>query len=260
MNPTRAQLDKQPREVAVMFDDVARRYDVTNTVLTGGLDGLWRRVATRTVDARPGERVLDIAAGTGVSSVPYADREVQVVPADFSLGMLREGHRRRPDLPFTAADAMALPFADASFDAVTMSFGLRNVADVGVALREFLRVTRPGGRLLIAEFSTPTVPVFSTLYDKVALRTLPAIARRTGSNPESYEYLTESIRAWPDQRALAEMVREAGWEQVRWRNLTGGIVALHNAVAPGGPGQAVASSQVAVSEPGQAAPEPDRAG
>lgn len=233
MSPTRAHLDKQPREVAEMFDGVARRYDLTNTVLTGGLDGLWRRAATREVGARPGERVLDIAAGTGVSSAPYADAGVDVVPADFSVGMLREGYRRRPDLPFTAADAMALPFADASFDAVTMSFGLRNVADVELALREFLRVARPGGRLLVMEFSTPTVPVFSTLYDKVALRALPAVARRTSSNPESYEYLTESIRAWPDQRALAEQIRAAGWEQVRWRNLTGGIVALHHAVAPG---------------------------
>lgn len=236
MSPTRAHLDKQPSEVAEMFDGVARRYDLTNTVLTGGLDGLWRRIATHAVDARPGERVLDIAAGTGVSSVPYADRGIQVVPADFSVGMLREGHRRRPDLPFTAADAMALPFADGSFDAVTMSFGLRNVADVDRALREFLRVTRPGGRLLVMEFSTPTVPVLSTVYDKVALRVLPAVARRTSSNPESYEYLTESIRAWPDQRALAEQVRAAGWEQVRWRNLTGGIVALHHALAPARPG------------------------
>lgn len=235
MNPTRAHLDKQPHEVAEMFDGVARRYDVTNTVLTGGLDGLWRRTATRVVDAQPGERVLDIAAGTGVSSAPYADRGIDVVPADFSVGMLSEGYRRRPDLPFTAADAMALPFADDSFDVVTMSFGLRNVADVDQALREFLRVTRPGGRLLVMEFSTPTVPVLSTLYDKVALRVLPAVARRTSSNPESYEYLTESIRAWPDQQALARQVRAAGWEQVRWRDLTGGIVALHHGVAPGGP-------------------------
>lgn len=232
MNPNRAHLDKAPHEVAGMFDGVARRYDLTNTVLTGGLDAHWRRVATRVVDAKPGERVLDIAAGTGVSSAPYADRDVAVVPADFSLGMLREGNRRRPDLPFTAADAMALPFADGSFDVVTMSFGLRNVKDVGQALREFLRVCRPGGRLLVVEFSTPTVPGFAQLYDRVALNLLPAVARRTSSNPESYEYLTESIRAWPDQRELAAGIRAAGWEQVRWRNLTAGIVALHHALAP----------------------------
>lgn len=232
MSPTRAHLDKQPREVASMFDGVARRYDLTNTVLTGGLDALWRRTATRVVDARPGERVLDIAAGTGVSSVPYADREVQVVPADFSLGMLREGRRGRPDMPFTAADAMALPFADGSFDVVTMSFGLRNVADVDQALREFLRVVRPGGRLLVSEFSTPTLPLLRPAYDRVALNVLPAVARRTSSSPESYEYLVESIRAWPGQRELAERIRTAGWQDVRWRNLTGGIVALHHATAP----------------------------
>ena len=236
MSPTRAHLDKQPSEVAEMFDGVARRYDVTNTVLTGGLDGLWRRIATRTVDARPGERVLDIAAGTGVSSAPYADRGIQVVPADFSVGMLREGHRRRPDLPFTAADAMRLPFANDSFDVVTMSFGLRNVEDVDKALREFLRVVRPGGRLVVCEFSTPVVPGLRQVYGHGVLKVLPAVARRTSSNPDAYVYLSESIQAWPAQEELARAVRTAGWTQVRWRNLTGGIVALHHAVAPGGEG------------------------
>ena len=236
MNPTRAQLDKQPREVAEMFDGVARRYDLTNTVLSGGMDHLWRRAVVASVDARPGERVLDIAAGTGTSSEPYADRGIDVVPADFSTGMLGEGRRRRPDLPFTAADAMALPFADGSFDVVTMSFGLRNVSDVDAALREFLRVVRPGGRLVVCEFSQPVVPVFSTFYRNYLMRALPQIARRVSSNPESYVYLAESIRAWPAQRELAEQVRAAGWTQVRWRNLTGGVVALHHAVAPSTPG------------------------
>ncbi|GAA1164229.1 demethylmenaquinone methyltransferase [Ornithinimicrobium humiphilum] len=236
MSPSRASLDKLPHEVAEMFDDVARRYDLTNTVLTGGIDHLWRRSVARAVAARPGERVLDIAAGTGTSSEPYADRGVQVVPADFSLGMLREGYRRRPDLPFTAADAMSLPFADGSFDVVTISFGLRNVADVDAALRDFLRVVRPGGRLVVCEFSQPVVPVLSTVYDQVVLRALPAVARRVSSNPDSYVYLTETIREWPDQKALAERVRDAGWQQVRWRNLTGGIAAIHHAVAPDRPG------------------------
>lgn len=232
MSPTRATLAKKPREVAEMFDGVARRYDLTNTVLTGGIDHLWRRAVVKAVDARPGERVLDIAAGTGTSSEPFADAEVHVVPADFSTGMLREGHRRRPDLPFTAADATALPFADGSFDVVTMSFGLRNVQDVPAALREFLRVTRPGGRLVICEFSEMTVPVLSQVYSKGVLRALPAIARRTSSNPDAYVYLAESIEAWPAQRELGETIRSAGWEQVRWRNVTGGIAAIHHAVAP----------------------------
>jgi demethylmenaquinone methyltransferase / 2-methoxy-6-polyprenyl-1,4-benzoquinol methylase len=236
MTPSRASLEKKPREVAEMFDDVARRYDLTNAVLTGGIDHLWRRAVARAVDARPGERVLDIAAGTGTSSEPYADRGVHVVPADFSLGMLREGYRRRPDLPFTAADAMALPFADGAFDVVTISFGLRNVADVDAALRDFLRVVRPGGRLVVCEFSQPVVPVMSTVYDQVVLRALPWVARRVSSNPDSYVYLTETIREWPEQRQLAERVRAAGWQQVRWRNLTGGIAAIHHAIAPGRPG------------------------
>ncbi|GAB3450535.1 demethylmenaquinone methyltransferase [Phycicoccus ginsengisoli] len=233
---TRASLDKDPRDVAAMFDDVAGRYDLTNDVLSLGQDRLWRRAVTRAVAAQPGETVLDIAAGTGTSSEPFADGGVHVVPADFSLGMLRVGNRRRPDLGFTAADAMRLPFADDSFDVVTMSFGLRNVASVETALAEFLRVTRPGGRLVVCEFSHPTNGAFRKVYTEYLMRSLPPIARKVSSNPESYVYLAESIQAWPAQRALAEAVRRVGWGSVEWRNLTGGIVALHRAVKPvGGP-------------------------
>ena len=149
---SRASLDKDPRDVAAMFDDVASKYDVTNDVLSLGQDRLWRRAVVAACEAVPGQVVLDIAAGTGTSSEPFAYSGVDVVPADFSLGMLRVGHQRRSDLGFTAADAMHLPFADESFDVVTMSFGLRNVADPDAALREFLRVTKPGGRLVICEF------------------------------------------------------------------------------------------------------------
>ena len=226
---TRASLDKDPRDVAAMFDDVAGKYDVTNDVLSLGQDRLWRRAVVRAVDAQPGQSVLDIAAGTGTSSEPFAEQGVHVVPADFSLGMLRVGHRRRPDLGFTAADAMRLPFADARFDAVTMSFGLRNVASVDEALREFLRVTRPGGRLVVCEFSQPVNAAFRAVYSKYLMRSLPPIARRVSSNPESYVYLAESIQAWPAQRELAQAVAAAGWQDVQWRNLTGGIVALHRA-------------------------------
>ena len=229
---SRASLDKDPREVAAMFDDVASRYDVTNDVLSLGQDRLWRRAVVEACAAEPGQRVLDIAAGTGTSSEPFADSGADVVPADFSLGMLRVGHRRRSDLGFTAADAMRLPFADASFDVVTMSFGLRNVADPHVALREFLRVTRPGGRLVVCEFSRPVNRAFRTVYSNYLVRSLPAIARRVSSDPESYVYLAESIAAWPDQRELAERVAAAGWEGVQWRNLSGGIVALHRATRP----------------------------
>ena len=226
---TRAQLDKKPVDVASMFDTVAEKYDVTNDVLSLGQDRLWRRAVVKAVDAKPGERILDIAAGTGTSSEPWADQEIEVVPADFSLGMLRVGRRRRPDMAFTAADAMSLPFADESFDVVTMSFGLRNVADAGTALREFLRVTRPGGRLLVCEFSQPVNKTFRTVYSNYLMRALPPVARRTSSNPESYVYLAESIRAWPPQGELAAVIEQAGWTNVRWTNLTGGIVALHSA-------------------------------
>jgi demethylmenaquinone methyltransferase/2-methoxy-6-polyprenyl-1,4-benzoquinol methylase len=226
---TRAQLDKKPVDVASMFDTVAEKYDVTNDVLSLGQDRLWRRAVVKAVDAKRGERILDIAAGTGTSSEPWADQEIEVVPADFSLGMLRVGRRRRPDMAFTAADAMSLPFADESFDVVTMSFGLRNVADAGTALREFLRVTRPGGRLLVCEFSQPVNKTFRTVYSNYLMRALPPVARRTSSNPESYVYLAESIRAWPPQGELAAVIEQAGWTNVRWTNLTGGIVALHSA-------------------------------
>ncbi len=228
----RASLDKRPREVAAMFDDVASRYDITNDVLSLGQDRVWRRAVVRTVAAERGERVLDIAAGTGTSSEPFADAGIDVVPADFSLGMLAQGRRRRPDMAFTAADALHLPFADATFDVVTMSFGLRNVSDVDAALREFHRVTRPGGRLVVCEFSQPVWRPFRVVYSNYLMRALPAVARRVSSNPESYVYLAESIQAWPAQEALARQIRSAGWSGVAWRNLTGGVVALHHAVRP----------------------------
>jgi demethylmenaquinone methyltransferase/2-methoxy-6-polyprenyl-1,4-benzoquinol methylase len=229
----RANLDKQPTDVASMFDGVAARYDLTNDVLSLGQDRRWRRAVTRAVDARPGQAVLDLAAGTGTSSEPFDGAGVHVVPADFSLGMLRVGKRRRPDLGFTAADATRLPFQDNAFDAVTMSFGLRNVVDVDRALRELHRVTRPGGRLVVCEFSQPVWPPFRTVYVEYLMRALPAVARRVSSNPDSYVYLAESIQAWPDQKALAAQVGAAGWTGVEWRNLSGGIVALHRATAAG---------------------------
>jgi len=229
MTGTRATLEKDPREVARMFDTVAARYDLTNDVMAFGQTRRWRRLVFQAVGARPGDRVLDIAAGTATSSVPFADAGVRVVAADFSLGMLREGRRRRPDIDLVAADAMRLPFADEAFDAVTASFGLRNVADTQAALREFRRVTRPGGRLVICEFSTPTVPGFRQVYENYLIAALPRIAARVGSNADSYQYLSESIRAWPHQRGLAEIMAEAGWRDVAWRNLSGGVVALHRA-------------------------------
>lgn len=229
---SRASLAKAPHEVAAMFDEVARRYDLTNDVLSLGQDRAWRRAVVRAVDPRPGMVVLDLAAGTGTSSEPFEVAGARVVPADFSLGMLGVGKRRRPDLGFTAADALRLPFADASFDAVTLSFGLRNVADTDLALRELLRVTRPGGRLVVCEFSRPRWAPFRAVYLDYLVRALPPIARAVSSNPESYVYLAESIQSWPDQSALAARVRTAGWDDVAWRDLSGGIVALHRGTRP----------------------------
>ncbi|MDQ1604473.1 MAG: demethylmenaquinone methyltransferase / 2-methoxy-6-polyprenyl,4-benzoquinol methylase [Actinomycetota bacterium] len=226
---TRAHLDKSPGEVAAMFDGVAERYDLTNDVLSLGQTRLWRRAVARAVDARPGERVLDLAAGTGSSSLPFRAAGALVVSCDFSLGMLRVGRRQYPDLAFVAGDALRLPYADATFDAVTISFGLRNVADVPQALRELVRVTRPGGRLVVCEFSHPTWSTFRTIYSGYLMRALPSVARRVSSNPDAYVYLAESIRAWPDQPGLARAIGAAGWSDVTWSDLTYGIVALHRA-------------------------------
>lgn len=225
----RAKLDKQPHEVAAMFDEVAARYDRTNDVLSLGQDRRWRREVQRALDLRPGERLLDLAAGTGTSSEPFADAGVATVACDFSLGMLRVGRARRPDLGFVAGDATRLPFADDAFDAATISFGLRNVVDVDAALAEMRRVTRRGGRLLVCEFSHPTWHPWRTLYSNYLMRLVPVVARRTSSSPDSYVYLAESIRDWPDQRELAARIAVAGWGRVEFRNLSGGIVALHRA-------------------------------
>ncbi len=214
-----------------MFDAVARRYDVTNDVLSLGQDRRWRREVLAAVDPQPGERVLDLAAGTGTSSEPFAERGATVVPCDFSLGMLQVGKQARPALPFTAGDGTRLPFGDDTFDAVTISFGLRNIVDPAAGLREMLRVTRPGGRLVVCEFSAPTNAAFRTLYLEYLMRALPAISRAVSSSPDAYVYLAESIRAWPDQPALAALIGEAGWRRPQWRNLSGGIVALHRATA-----------------------------
>ena len=227
---SRASLNKDPREVASMFDAVARRYDITNTVLSLGRDRYWRRVTRAALDAGPADAVLDLAAGTAVSTQECARSGAWCLAADFSVGMLHAGRSRA--VPKVAADATRLPFGDGVFDAVTISFGLRNIVDHVAGLREMARVTRPGGRLVVCEFSTPTAAVLATAYKEYLMRALPRVARAVSSNPEAYEYLAESIRVWPDQPTLAGQIGEAGWVQARWRNLTGGIVAVHTAEKP----------------------------
>ncbi len=214
-----------------MFDGVAQRYDLTNTVLSFGQDRGWRRATRAALELKPGERVLDVGAGTGVSTQELARSGAYAVGVDLSVGMLRVGKRARPEVPLLAGDGLRLPFGDATFDAVTISFALRNVVDTPAAIRELGRVTRPGGRLVVCEFSHPTHAAFRTVYLRYLMRSLPAVARRVASNPDAYVYLAESIRAWPDQAGLAGRIAAAGgWSEIGWRNLTGGIVALHRAV------------------------------
>ena len=233
-----------------MFDAIAGRYDLLNDLLSMGQVRLWRRAVARITEARPGERVLDLAAGTGTSSLTFTATGADCVACDFSIGMLRAGQARtrgvrgggqppreqwgsggdrspRGNTAFVAGDALRLPFRDGAFDAVTISFGLRNVADPVAGLAEMRRVTRPGGRLVVCEFSAITIAPADMLYRRYLLHVLPAIARRAARNPEAYEYLAESIVDWPAQRELAGLIKTAGWSAVRWRNLSLGAVAVH---------------------------------
>jgi demethylmenaquinone methyltransferase / 2-methoxy-6-polyprenyl-1,4-benzoquinol methylase len=256
---TRAQLDKRPGDVAAMFDKVAPRYDLLNDVLSLGQDRWWRKVVAKAVGARAGEVVLDLAAGTGTSSVTFTATGAACVACDFSLGMLRAGMSRlgapeararlasqadpaapagaRPGaVRFVAGDALRLPLRDASFDAVTCSFGLRNVADPGAALAEMFRVTKPGGRLVICEFGHLPSPRLDTIYGRYLMAALPAVARRLSPAGDAYEYLAESIRDWPDREELARRIAGAGWTAVRWRDLTLGVVTVHTARRQSGQG------------------------
>ena len=238
---SRADLSKRPNDVAAMFDGIAERYDLLNDVLSFGQDRWWRRVVAATVAARPGERVLDIAAGTGTSSRTFTEAGAFCIACDFSFGMLKVGARRAASgqqpagaglMRFVAGDAVRLPFADRSFDAVTISFGLRNVADPDAALAEMLRVTRPGGRLVICEFGHLQQPALDAFYARYLAAALPAVARRLSPAAEAYEYLAESIKHWPRQEELARRMRDVGWTAIRWRNLTLGVVAVHAARRP----------------------------
>ena len=215
-----------------MFDDVAPRYDFMNDLLSLGSTPAWRRATTKSINPRPGELILDLAAGTGSSGVPLDAAGARVIAADLSTGMLKVGRSRAPQLDYLAANALELPFQDGVFDAVTMSFGLRNVPDTLLALQELRRVTKPGGRVVICEFSHPTLPVLKQLYPFYLQRVMPLFSK-LASNPESYEYLGESILAWPAQAELADVISEAGWRQVEYRNLSFGLVALHRGLADG---------------------------
>jgi demethylmenaquinone methyltransferase / 2-methoxy-6-polyprenyl-1,4-benzoquinol methylase len=239
-DPTTPAAERTAKGVQRMFDRVAPRYDLANTVFSLGQDKAWRQAAARATRLAGGEVAADVACGTGALT-----RELEamapgavVVGFDFSQEMLKRGRSSggatnapHPSLRLAAADALQLPLADAGVDLVTIAFGLRNLPEPGQGLLEFRRVLRPGGRLVVCEFSTPVVPVFRDIYRRYLTRLMPVAARRLTSDPEAYQYLARSIGAWPDQPGLASWIQDAGFERVAWRDLSGGIVALHRGVA-----------------------------
>lgn len=230
---TRADLGKDPEDVSRMFDRVAKRYDLLNDLLSLGQTKRWRKKVRRIIAPKPGMRILDIAAGTGTSSAALAQSGADVTALDFSKGMLETGKKLHPELTFVFGDALNLPFDNDTFDVTTISFGLRNTNDTSRALKEGLRVTKPGGSIYVVEFSHPTSRIFRTIYFKYLLRAMPPVARRFSSNPDAYIYLAESILAWPNQADLARIISEAGWQNVQFKNLTFGVVAVHSATKPG---------------------------
>ena len=223
----RANLNKDPDDVSKMFDDVAHRYDFLNDLLSLGRTKAWRRVVTSIIAPKPGMKILDIAAGTGSSSRPLVDKGAEVTALDFSHGMIEQGRKQNKNINFVQWDALKLPFEDNSFDVTTISFGLRNTSNTDKALKEALRVTKDGGRIVVAEFSHPVNPIFKKIYLNYLMKALPVIVKKISKNPDAYVYLAESIRAWPDQAELASIMRDSGFKSVAWQDLTFGIVAVH---------------------------------
>ena len=223
----RANLNKDPDDVSKMFDDVAHRYDFLNDLLSLGRTKAWRRVVTSIIGPKPGMKILDIAAGTGSSSRPLFDKGAEVTALDFSHGMIEQGRKQNKNINFVQGDALKLPFEDNSFDVTTISFGLRNTSNTDKALKEALRVTKDGGRIVVAEFSHPVNPIFKKIYLNYLMKALPVIVKKISKNPDAYIYLAESIRAWPDQAELASIMRDSGFKSVAWQDLTFGIVAVH---------------------------------
>ncbi|OKL48714.1 demethylmenaquinone methyltransferase [Boudabousia marimammalium] len=222
-------VDKSPHRVAEMFDSVAAHYDITNDVMSLGMDRAWRHATYQALQPEAGQLILDLAAGTGTSSAALAKSGATVIACDISLGMMEQGKKLHPEIQFVAGNATALPFADDTFDAVTISFGLRNVDDTMKALQEMRRVTKPGGRIVICEFSEPTWKPFRKLYHFYMGTLMQKMSSLLQSNDSAYVYLANSIMQWPNQEKLGALLVEAGWKAVEYRNLTGGIAALHRA-------------------------------
>ncbi len=229
---SKADLTKQPAQVAAMFDQVAATYDITNDLLSFGQSRLWRGIVRKAVEPRAGQSILDLAAGTGSSTAAFAGEGIRLVAGDFSEGMLAEGRKRHPEIEFVFADATKLPFGNEEFDATTISFGLRNVVDVEAALAQMYRVTKPGGRIVVCEFSKVTNPIFKPFYGFYLKRILPLFSSLASKTPEAYAYLAESIEAWPGQQQLAAKIAAAGFEKVTYKNLSLGIVAIHKGFKP----------------------------
>lgn len=225
----KADLAKKPEAVQAMFDSVAESYDRTNDLLSFGQDRIWRRKVLKAVNPQPGQTILDLAAGTGSSSIVFLKPGVKVIASDFSNGMLEVGRRRHPELEFVFADAMKLPFADNSVDAVTISFGLRNVEKPKVAIKEMLRVLAPSGKLVICEFSRVSVPVIRSLYEFYLKRILPRLSTLLAKNSGAYDYLADSILAWPNQKELVSWLDQAGFVETNYKNASLGVVAIHSA-------------------------------
>jgi len=226
---------KQGR-VAEVFHSVASKYDVMNDVMSFGIHRLWKRVTIEKSGVRRGQRVLDLAGGTGDLAAKFASivgPEGEVILADINASMLREGRDRMineghaGNSRYAQVNAECLPFPDNYFDCITIAFGLRNVTDKEAALRSMYRVLKPGGRLLVLEFSKPVVPGLNQVYDLYSFKLLPMMGKLIANDPDSYRYLAESIRMHPDQETLEGMMVEAGFERTAYHNLTGGIVALH---------------------------------
>jgi demethylmenaquinone methyltransferase/2-methoxy-6-polyprenyl-1,4-benzoquinol methylase len=223
----RANLNKDPDDVSKMFDGVANRYDFLNDLLSLGRTKAWRKVVTSIIGPKPGLKILDIAAGTGSSTRPLVDAGAEVIAIDFSSGMIEIGRKRHKDIKFVQGDALNLPFEENTFDVTTISFGLRNTSNIDLALKDSLRVTKSGGKVVIAEFSHPSNSIFRFIYLNYLMKAIPIISKKISKNPDAYVYLAESIRAWPNQVGLASKMRDAGWKSVAWQDLTFGIVAVH---------------------------------
>jgi demethylmenaquinone methyltransferase/2-methoxy-6-polyprenyl-1,4-benzoquinol methylase len=223
----RANLNKDPDDVSKMFDGVANRYDFLNDLLSLGRTKAWRKMVTSIIGPKPGLKILDIAAGTGSSTRPLVDAGADVIALDFSAGMIEIGRKRHKDIKFVQGDALNLPFEENVFDVTTISFGLRNTSNIDSALKDSLRVTKSGGKIVIAEFSHPSNSIFRFIYLNYLMKAIPIISKKISKNPDAYVYLAESIRAWPNQEGLASKMRDAGWKSVAWQDLTFGIVAVH---------------------------------